>query len=241
MGIDKLFLLLISSLATAFAASVTGMGQGMTLLALMSMFIPHQLIIPIHGIKQFFSNFFVFAYLYKHLHYRTICYFVVGVVPGALIGYQLLAIIKSNTIFLVILALMTIITAIKPKFAPAIRLNTIGFSVLGLVAAMLAPIIGAVGPLLAPFFIRSKFERQTFVSTKACCQMAVHLSKVPVFLAADFPYGLYDIPILLVIVSSYIGTVLGVNVLHKIKQKTFTNLLRIVLLIMGIMMLWKLA
>ena len=240
LGIDQIFLLLVAALSTSFAAVVTGMGWGMAMLMLMSLFIPYHLIIPIHGINQFFSNFFVFAYLHHHTHLRTVCYFLLGAIPGAVLGYHLLTIITDNKIFIAILAAMTIITAIRPKISPAIKLSPFGYSILGLVATMIAPLIGAVEPLVAPFFLRSNFKRKTFVSTKACCQMAVHLSKVPVFLATDFPYGLYDVPILTVVFSSYVGTIFGVSVLNKINQKTFTTILRAALLIMGITMLWRL-
>ena len=239
MSIDQIFLLVITSLATSFAAGVTGIGWGMTMLALMYLFVPHPLIIPIHGIKQFFSEFFVFAYLLQYLHLRTACYFLLGIIPGAVLGYHLLSMITSNRIFMLALVVMMLITAIKPKFSPAIKLSSFGFTILGLVATALAPIIGAISPLLTPFFMRLNFKRQTFVSTKSFCQMAVHLSKIPVFWASDFPYGLYDIPIMAVIISSYFGTVLGVNVLHKINQKTFNILLRVIMLMMGVAMLWK--
>lgn len=240
LGIDQIFLLFAAAIATSFAAVVTGMGWGMAMLMLMSLFVPLPLIIPIHGINQFFSNFFVFAYLHQYTHVRTVCYFILGAVPGAVLGYYLLTIITNNEVFLAVLATMTIITAIKPKISPAIKLSPFGYSMLGLVATMIAPLIGAVEPLVAPFFLRSNFKRQTFVSTKACCQMMVHVSKVPVFLANDFPYGLYDVPILTVVFSSYVGTIFGVSVLHKINQKTFTIILRAALLIMGTAMLWRL-
>ena len=240
LGIDQIFLLLATALSTSFAAVVTGMGWGTAMLVLMSLFVPIPLIIPIHGINQFFSNIFVFAYLHQYTHIRTVCYFILGVIPGAVLGYQLLTVISNKEIFLAMLAALMIITAIKPKISPAIKLSPFGYSILGLVATVIAPLIGAVEPLVAPFFLRANFNRQTFVSTKACCQMMVHVAKVPVFLAADFPYGLYDVPILTVVFGSYFGTVFGVSVLHKINQKTFTIILRSALLIMGVAMLWRL-
>jgi hypothetical protein len=40
---------------------------------------------------------------------------------------------------------------------------------------------GAVGPLIARFFLRSDISKEELVATKAACQWAGHLVKIPLF------------------------------------------------------------
>jgi uncharacterized membrane protein YfcA len=53
-------------------------------------------------------------------------------------------------------------------------------SILGIpaIASFLSLFVGATGPLTALFFLNSELDKDSFVPTKAACQIPIHLFKV---------------------------------------------------------------
>ena len=114
------------------------------------------------------------------------------------------------------------------------------FSILGLFSGFLGLLVGATGPLLAPFFLRDDLQRQNIVATKAACQIVTHIVKVPIFLALGFPYLDHWQLIVGLCLAAVVGTKLGVMTLGKISEKHFRVLYKIALGVAAIRIIFKL-
>ena len=110
---------------------------------------------------------------------------------------------------------------------------------MGFFTGIAAIIVGAVGPLIAPFFIRNDLEKEEIVATKATMQMVSHLSKIPVFLYLDFKFEEYASETLLMAFAAIIGTHCGIKILKRVNNVVFKRLYKTVLFVSGVRLLYR--
>ena len=113
---------------------------------------------------------------------------------------------------------------------------------------ILGVVVGATGPLLAPFFLRGGFERTELIATKAVCQVFNHLLKIVAF------SGLYPLPpgvpvpppfafgehlglIVPMAVATIFGTATGSWLLERMGERLFVVVYKVVLTAMAAQLL----
>lgn len=229
-----LLVLLVAAVLSATISGLVGMAGGVTLMASMVLVLPFPLIVPLHGVAQLVSNFSRTWILRSFVKRVAFLPFALGSPLGAFLAYSLLARIKIEEWGLIFIIGLLLYVALKPKKAPEIKLNRLGFLVLGVIAALLGPLLGATGPFLASFFVRDDYTKEQLVATKAACQIMIHLYKIPIFLALDFDYSQHSDKIVCLVVGVIIGTRLGTWMLTRIDPRRFGVLLKTVLVIIAI-------
>lgn len=232
--------LALAAFVTAVISGVVGMAGGVTLLAAMTLVMPLHVIVPIHGAVQFCSNLSRSFFLFKDIHKGFVLAFYCGAPIGGLAGYFLLSRIQRPEWAMGLIAFLLIYVALKPKKLPGIYLEQRGFMFLGVVASLLGCLIGATGPLLAPFFLRKDLSKESIVATKAACQIMVHLVKFPVFIGLSFSYGDHMATIVVMIFAVVLGTWGGTKILRGISTDSFIVLLKGVMLLIAIRLIYKL-
>ncbi len=229
MTLLHVIVLSLIAVATAVLSGVIGMAGGVTLLSIMTFFLPWNVLIPIHGIAQMVSNGSRALFLKSHLHKKIFLWFCVGVPFGALGAVYLVKSIDSKTLPLLLISVLILYVLFKPKKLPPLKLPIPLFAGVGLVAGFLGILVGATGPFQAVFFLRDDMSKEEIVSTKALCQLAVHFTKIPAFLALGFDYGEYWMLILGLSLASIVGSRIGVKLLGKISENFFIWLYKIAL------------
>ena len=117
--------------------------------------------------------------------------------------------------------------------------NLFNFFSVGIIGGLTSIFIGAVGPLIAPFFLNDKLTKENIIANKAACQIITHLGKIPLFIYF-FDLNYFDHAMLLIplILSVYIGTHLGKKLLGYIPEKTFKMIFKISLTIIAIKLIF---
>ena len=109
------------------------------------------------------------------------------------------------------------------------------FIKVGGIAGISSIFIGAVGPLIAPFFLNKNMSKENIIANKAACQMITHFSKIPLFIYFFNVSYVNEYKILLpLIISVFIGTNFGKYLLEFIPEKLFKKLFRGALTIIAI-------
>lgn len=228
-----------TAVATSTISALIGMGGGIIFLSITLFFIPLKIAIPVHGIAQVFSNAYRSFLLRNYIKWKVSIPYFLGLPIGFLISISLLKSLTSDTIPLTLIILMIFYTVFRPKKLPPLKIPHKAFFLVGITVGTLSLLIGATGPFLAPFFLRDDFTKEEIVATKAICQTAGHLLKIPAFLYLDFNYAQWTPFILIMIVASFIGTNIGIKLLKNIKTKYFIILYKVALLSAGIRLIFK--
>jgi uncharacterized membrane protein YfcA len=202
-------------------SGVIGMAGGVTLMAFMTFALEFKDIIPIHGLVQLTSNSSRSLLLRNHVKFNLFWAFACGTPIGTVGAFYVAKSITNEKVFIFPLIILIAYTLLKPKKLPSIKIEEKGFFLLGIVASFLSPLIGATGPLLAPFFLRDDFTKEEIVATKALTQTLTHFLKIPLFISLAFPYDKYLIIIVSMSVCAVIGTRIGTMLLGKISKELF--------------------
>lgn len=232
-------ILIVSSFFTAIISAVAGMAGGIVLLSIMTFFLNFQVIVPIHGCVQLLSNSSRCWFLRKSIYWDIFFPFLIGLPFGTILAVKLIKSLPSKEYFLLAICALIFYTLFKPKKLPSLVIPKWSFSIIGFVVGLLGPIIGATGPLMAPFFLRPDMTKENVVATKSSVQTIGHLAKIPAFIALDFPYMDYITLILLMGIASIIGTKAGVLILGKVEEKVFRYIYKSALFIAALRILYK--
>lgn len=225
---------------TSIISAVAGMAGGTVLLAAMTFVLTWEAIVPVHGLVQLASNGSRSFFLAKKINKKIFMYYALGAPIGAFIAYFLIKQLTNEALPQLLIVALIAYVLFKPKKMPDLKIPVPGFFILGMTAGFLGLLIGAVGPLLGPFFLRKDLEKEQIVATMATCQVVTHAIKVPVFLMLGFDYSGYILLIVTMTLAAVLGSKLGLLLLGKMNEKVFRWIYQIALAGAAIRIVYKL-
>lgn len=234
-------MILLFALVTlgSFISSLTGLGGGSLILAGLLLVYPPELAIPLHAFTQFSANALRAGLYFKKVNWKVVAAYgslmMVGAWSGALIFEHI------NSSWLKILVGSFIILSLIPfKFIPkdVPRMRTFVF--LGAFSGFLGIFVGAVGPLVTPFFNRLKIDRNGMIATKSAGQMILQVSKILAFGgAAGINFSGLKENIGLLVLGTILGVALSIPVGNKISDEKFDKAVNIMLALISIKVLYE--
>ena len=238
MGALELAILGLAALLTSMLSAIVGMAGGITLLAVMLLFLEPLTAIPLHGVIQLMSNGSRTWIQRSHVERGIVWRYALPLLPMGILG---LAVAESlppaatRALIGVFVLLATwlpgaLLLGTHPeRIDPSRRFLTLG-AVVGLVNMT----VGATGPLIAPFFLNLGLSRQGLVGTKAACQTVGHMAKVLIFGFAGFAFLPY-LPLLALLSGLVVvGTWIGSRLLDRVSEQTFVRLYKGVLTLIAL-------
>lgn len=228
----------LATLATAALSAVVGMAGGITLLAVMLLFMEPLVVIPIHGAIQLVSNSSRTYIQREHVRWEIVARYAIPLLPMGFIGLALARQIPPEGLKALIGAFVLLATwapklllfGTHPEDADPRR----RFFVLGAVVGVVNIAIGATGPLIAPFFLHLGISRFALIGTKAACQAAGHLAKLVVFGLAGFVFSDHLTLLMVMIPMAVAGSWLGSRLLERVSERGFVILYKTVLTVIAL-------
>lgn len=219
---------------TSAISGMTGLAGGTLLLAVIASVIQTDFIIPLHAAVAFMSNGTRVTVFYRHIKWKVVGLFVLGMLPGAVVGINVFKMLDEQVIRL---AMGTFILAVV--FLPMKGKGKMGgyrtFVPVGFFAGLLGIFFGSIGPLIARFFLRSDISKEELVGTKAACQAVGHLVKIPLFgmiIGANvLVYGKFLVYLGVMVVA---GVLAGKLMLRRISERVFRITYRVLLAVIAL-------
>ena len=226
-------LLIAASLVTSFISAAFGIGGGFTLIALLALLLPPAALIPVHGIVQFGSNAGRVGIMLKDVVLRPVLPFVIGTVIGAGLGAMVVVQLPP---WAVQLALgIFIIWAVLAKLPPIQqRYILLG----GVVSSFLTMFFGATGNFIAAMVKSMNLDPVPHVATHSLMMTFQHFVKVLIFGLIGFQFGPYIILIIGMLISGFIGTIIGSRFLTKAGGRYFKPVLNTILFLAAARLIW---
>ncbi len=231
-------ILIIVSFFTAVISATLSMAGGTILLSFMSMVMPIATLIPVHGAIQFVSNFWRCYLLRSEIKKDWFLAFCFGSIIGTVIATLLLERIFNLEYASILIALMIFYTLFKPKKMPKIKIETKGFVFVGLMIGFGSMFLGATGLILGVFFTDSGQKKNTIVATQASMQTFNHALKIIGYLYLGFNYAPWLALMLLMMITTLLGTSYGVKLLNKVPEQVFMQIYKTVLFVSAVKLSW---
>lgn len=226
-------LLVVASFFTSALTASFGVGGGIAMLALLGLFVPVAVLIPVHGAVQLGSNTGRAWHQRAFVRMDVARPFIIGSVIGAIFGVFIVVQLPDALMKLV---LGVFIIAITWMTIPGLhRLNRAGLAIASSVLALVSMMVGATGPLVSP--ILAQFipnDRKALVATHAASMVAQHGLKIIVFGLAGFAFGDWLPMVAAMIATGYLGTRYGSKLLDRMPEETFRTWFKIGLTLLAL-------
>ena len=223
--------LIVLSFFTSALTATFGLGGGSLMIAAMVLVLPPLVAVPVHGLVQLGSNAGRALLMRPHIQWRFAGFFVLGSIPGALLGAQV-AVWLPEAIFTLVIAAFILWSAWapQPKVEARGRMVT---AIAGLVTATIGMVTGVAGPLVIAF-LRFLPDRRQVVATHAALMTAQNVLKAAAFTAFGFAFASYLPFVAAMIASGFAGTATGGMFLSRLPESAFRIGFRLLLTIVAI-------
>jgi len=222
---------------TSLVTATFGVGGGVLLLAVMAVFLPPQVIVPVHGVVQLGSNAGRALLSWRKVDWRVIAAFLPGAVAGALVGSFVLVALPPAAIYSTIAA-FTLYLCWGPRL-PRTALGPAGTGVLGAVTTFLTLFVGATGPLVGAFLRQQNEDRFKTVATFATAMSLQHTLKLGVFQLAGFDLKPWLALVVVMIACGAAGTFIGLKLLRRFTDRHFQLVFKLLLTVLALRLIWQ--
>lgn len=212
------FILIVASFLTSGLTAALSLGGGITLIAILTFFLPAAIAVPMHGVVQLGSNSGRAFLRRKDIQWQYAVWFALGGIPGAMLGGQV-AVWMPNQLFTLLIAGFLLYSVWGPKPSSKNR-QPIALFGFGGFAAFISMIIGVSGPIVAGLL---KFidDRKEFVATHAVLMTFQNIAKIVVFIFLGFSFYEYAALLLAMVCAGFFGTWVGGKLLDRLPEQSF--------------------
>ena len=211
--------LVAASFVTSGITATFGIGGGLLMLVLMGFAMPGAVLIPVHGAVQLGSNAGRAWRARADVAWSVAGPFALGAVAGAFAGAPL-TVGLPEAWFRIGLGLFVLAVTFLPM--PGLSApGRVGYAGGGATTSFLSMLFGATGPLVIAALSRSITEKMRLVATTATCMALQHGMKIVAFGALGFAFGDWLLLVVLMILTGYAGTIVGLGLLARLPEARF--------------------
>jgi uncharacterized membrane protein YfcA len=238
--------LAVVTVATSILSGILGMAGGMLLLTVLLLRLDPLVAIPVHGMVQLVANGSRAWFLRAHVQARPIWLFALPLLPAGALGLWVLGLLDPEIGRILIGAFVLGATwwPRTPKAADRSRAER-WLPLGGALCGFGSTLVGATGPLFAPFILALELSPQSTVGTMAACQVFQHATKVLLFGVTGFDFQRYALPAIGLSACAILGSAVGTHWLDRVPREAFKRIVRAVLSLLALQLIvgvaWQLA
>jgi len=210
---------------TSLVTAVAGLGGGMLLLALMAQLFAPAILIPLHGVAQFFSNANRGVIHKDKLEWSYLRPFILGSTVGAFLFVPLVVFVNP-VIGAIAVGLFILLVTWFPKWLNVSRLP---FYLSGALTSGLGVLFGATGPLAMSAHPKANWSKEQIVGNHGAAMAFQHGLKVIAYGVAGINLYPYLPHVAVLFVGAWLGTFVGTKILKRFTDDRFKVMLKWVL------------
>ena len=225
----ELAIVAVAAIATAALTAAAGTGGGLVLLIVILQFVDPLVAISAHGVIQLVSNGTRTLTLRRGIEHQLLRWYVMPLVPATIVGYLIADGIPrgAGRAAVGLFALVAVWWPAATKWLAPRPSTGKRFALVGALAGVTNPTIGAPGPLLAPAFRAATTDHVKFVATFSLAQFLNHTVKVIIFTVAGFAWAEHGSLIVVAAAGVIVGTRVGARYLRRADPNLLDSLFKL--------------
>jgi uncharacterized membrane protein YfcA len=230
-------MLALVALCTSTITGIIGVGGGLLLIAVMPVFLPAALIIPMHSVTQVASNASRALLALKSVEWRLFPGFFFGSALGVSCFGLFFASLPSQYLPIGIGSYI-LLSLWSHRFDRLVRrYETFFFA--GFFQTGLGMIVGATGPLTTTLMAKSVDDKEKIIATNAFFMMITHLFKIVFIAALGFAYLEHGVLMLSMVSGAVVGSWLGTLIRGRIDGEKYIIYLKWSLSLLAVYMIMR--
>ncbi|MBR9861611.1 sulfite exporter TauE/SafE family protein [bacterium] len=241
INLSTTLVLLVLGLLAFVLSTISGGGGAMILVPVLNWLIGVSRTAPVLNLGTLIGRPSRLIIFWKHVNWKVCMYYAPAAMVGAWLGSFLFSSFKIEWLQILV-ALFLISTVWQYRFgkkAKSFEMKLWYFIPLGLLVSILSTIIGALGPVLNPFYLNLGLDKEDMIATKTANSFIMGLSQIGSYAFFGLLNNQLWVCGIALGVGATIGNIIGKNFLSKMKSTTFRKWVIILMLISGLLMLFK--
>ncbi len=234
--IDTTFAMLVAgSFAAAFFNTAFSAGGALIILAVTSLVLPINAIVPVHSTFLIASSFARVYFFRAAIDWRVVRPFLAGAALGALIGARVYVELPE-AILATVIALLMLAALWLPdiRWRPTVRHP---WAIVGFLHTLVSTLF-AHGVVLHSVMLRTNLNKHEIIGTMAGCLTGMGAFKIAGYALFGFDYSPYFAVILAGVAASYVGTLIGRRVVDRVSEAAFRLAYRLLVTVTALRLLY---
>ncbi len=232
-------LLIAISFFTSALTAAFGIGGGVAMLGALAGTVSPNVVIAVHGVVQVGSNLGRAILQRRYANWEIVGKFLIGAVIGVTLGAWFFVSVPERALLALLgVFILVMVWVPKPKI-PGLAAS--GLILGGAISSVLTMFVGATGPFIQAMLLPFNLDRKGIIANQAVMMTAQHLLKVIAFGFIGFALVPWLPLVSAMIVSGFLGTVMGTRLLEKMPERLFQIILKVLLTLIALDLLRKAA
>ena len=224
-----------AALVGSTIGGVAGFGTGVVMVPAIAWFVGVKATVPVLTVCMLVGNSARVWFSRYEIEWRVVGAFLLGAVPMTMIGTTLYAKMDSVWLSRMLGTFMILAVPLRRWLTHSgITVRLRHFPLIGAAFGFLSALVGAVGPLMTPFFLSHGLRRGRYLATDALCTVGAYITRGIMFRRAE----LLTTP--LILTGLYIGVVMiggawiGRRIIERMSETAFLHVLEVLLVLFGL-------
>lgn len=236
-----LAVLFVAGIAAFIISTISGGGGALILVPLLNFLIGTTKTAPVINLGTFIGRPVRLILFWKHINWKVFWYYVPAAMLGAWVAGWFFTRVEASWLQILV-GFFLISTVFQYRFGKKKRSFPVKlwyFIPLGFIVSILGTIIGALGPILNPFYLNLGLDKEELIATKTMNSFFLGIAQIGSYTFFGLLYRelwIYGIALGL---GAVVGNVVGKKFLARMKSSTFRKLLIILMVLSGILLIYK--
>jgi uncharacterized membrane protein YfcA len=230
------WIIIFGSFLSTAISSAFGIGGGFVMIAILSTILPISAMVPVHSVMMVGLSLSRTWYFRKDIHWSIVIPFVIGALIGAICGSSLY--IGLPEVFIAFSVAMLMLLAVWLPDIKFKRKIPHPFFLVGLFHSFLSALF-SFGGLFQPIMVRTKLNKLQITATLAAGLLCMNVFKISGYVTFGFDFGPYLTVMAVAILVAFPAAKLGKTMLHKISEKQFRIVFKIIMTVFATRLLYR--
>lgn len=224
-------------------STLSGGGGSLLLVPVINFFIGAKATAPVINLGNLIGEPVRIVLFWKNIQWRIVKYYLPSAIAGAVLGAWIFSNIKLEWLQIIV-GLFLLSTIFQYRFGKKERSFTMKlrwFIPAGFFVGLLSTLIGAVGPVLNPFYLNYGLEKEKMIATKTINSFFVGLVQISSYTALGNLKGELWVYGIVLGIGASVGNWIGKTYLKKISSKLFRIFVIVVMVGSGMILIVKQA
>lgn len=220
-------------------STIGGGGGSLLLVPLVNAFLTPRMAAPVLNLGAFIGRPVRLVLFWKEIQWPVVLYYAPAALAGAFLSGWLFSELQLEWLQGVV-ALFLISTIFQYRFgkqAATFRMKHWYFVPLGFGIAFLSTLVGAVGPVLNPFYLNAGIDKEEMIATKTANSFLMGVVQIGTYAFFGELYGQLWVYGAALGLGATFGNVIGKQLLKRMSKLHFRRAVIIVMVISGVAML----
>lgn len=233
-------LIFVLGIVAFILSTISGGGGGLVLVPVLNWLIGVSQTAPVLNLGSFLGRPARLIIFWKHIQWRVCLYYAPAAIVGAVLGSWLFSSFRIEWLQVVV-GLFLISTVWQFKFGKkekSFNVKPWYFVPIGLLVSVLGTVIGALGPVLNPFYLNYGLEKEELIATKTANSFLMGISQISSYAFFGLLHNELWVYGLALGLGATIGNIVGKRFLSKMKSTTFRKWLIGLMVVSGSMLIY---